>query len=162
MKEYILCAGRNMITLLLYAMMAFMLFAPSGCKPKGSDPEPVSDVQLAKLTKTWKLKDATLDGVSKASDYSSFQLTLSGTKGATTFSYSTSGRPARSPWPASGSWSFGADPSTQIIRDPMAPDQLNVTYTVSQTTLQLSFPFTGTAYSGRSAIVTGQWVFTFE
>jgi hypothetical protein len=151
-----------MISLLLYLMMAAVLFLPSGCKQKGDDPEPISNVQLAKLSKTWKLKSITRNGISKIAEYPSFQLTLAGTKGADLFTYTTSARPLLSPWPASGSWAFGSDVATQIIRDPKTADALEMTYSVSTSTLQINFNFTGAGYTGRIAEVEGQWILIFE
>jgi hypothetical protein len=161
MKPYFYFAHRNMISLLLYLIMAVLLI-PSSCKQKGDDPEPISNVQLAKLSKTWKLKNITLNGISKLAEYPSFQLTLAGTKGADLFTYTTSARPLLSPWPASGSWAFGGDVATQITRDPKTKDALEMTYSVNTSALQLNFNFTGTGYAGRVSEITGQWVFTFE
>ena len=129
----------------------------------GDDPasESVSDVQLGKLSKTWKINTVTLDGVDKIADYTSFQLVLSGTKGNTSFGYSTSGRPALSPWKASGSWEFGAAPETQMIRDKGTADELAMTYAVTETTLSITFTFNGAGYS-RTGVVKGQWVYTFK
>ena len=161
MKKYFYLTHRNVISLSLYLIIAVVLL-PSGCKKKSDDPEPISDVQLGKLNKTWKLKNVTQDGDSKKSEYASFQLTLTGTKGTDLFTYTTTARPSRSPWPASGNWAFGADITTQIIRDPKAADALPMTYSVNDAVLQLNFNFTGAGYNGRVAEVTGQWVFTFE
>lgn len=131
----------------------------------GDDPaeESVSDVQLGKLSKTWKINTVTLDGVDKIADYASFQLIMSGTKGNTSFGYSTSGRPPLSPWKSSGSWEFGSAPETQIIRDKGTTDELAMTYAVTETTLTISFTFSGKGYTNpRTGVVTGQWIYTFK
>jgi hypothetical protein len=129
----------------------------------GDDPaeESVSDVQLGKLSKTWKINTVTLDGVDKIADYASFQLVMSGTKGNTSFGYSTSGRPALSPWKASGSWEFGTPVETQIFRDKGTTDELAMTYAVTETTLSITFTFNGAGYS-RTGVVKGQWIYTFK
>ncbi len=129
----------------------------------GDDPtsDSVSDVQLGKLSKTWKINTVTLDGVDKKADYAAFQLVMSGTKGNTSFGYSTSGRPALSPWKASGSWEFGTPVETQIIRDKTTADELAMTYAVTETTLSISFTFNGPGYS-RTGVVKGQWIYTFK
>ncbi len=134
----------------------------SSCKTKKTDPEPVTDVQLGKLSKTWKINTVTLDNVDKIADYSAFQLVISGTKGNTSFGYSTSGRPALSPWKSSGSWEFGATPETQVIRDKGTADELAMTYAVTETTLSITFTFNGAGYAARTGVVKGQWVFTFK
>ena len=132
----------------------------------GDDPasESVSDVQLGKLSKTWKINTVTLDGVDKKADYASFQLVMSGTKGNTSFGYSTSGRPALSPWKASGSWEFGTPVETQIIRDKGTADELAMDYKVTDgtaPTLEIKFTFNGAGYS-RTGVVKGLWVYTFK
>jgi len=131
----------------------------SGCGGKGSPAESTPDKQLGLLSQTWKVSSVTLDGVDQTSKWTGFQLTISGTKGATTFNYTCASRPALSPWPASGTWTFGADPVTQIIR---TEDTLPMTYTVTSTTptLQLSFKYTGNGYS-RISNVSGNWIFNF-
>lgn len=121
----------------------------------------IKDVQLEKLSKTWKLNTVTLDGIDKKSDYTNFQLILSGTKGNTTFGYSTSGRPALSPWKSSGSWEFGVSPETQMIRDKATADELTMTYAVTETTLSITFTFNGSGFS-RTGSVKGQWIYTFK
>jgi len=138
-----------------------LLLTYSNCKDKKSTQDPITDVQLGKLVKTWKINTATLDGVDKLADYVDFQLVLSGTKGNTSFGYSTSGRPALSPWKSSGSWEFGASPETQMIRDKGTADELAMTYAVTETTLSISFTFNGSGYS-RTGVVKGQWVYTFK
>lgn len=150
----------------LFVLAIVAVMGYSSCGPNGGPDTPVEEVQLAKLTGAWKMTgsatNVTLDGVNKKSDYTTFQLTISGTPGGTTFDYTTSGRPALSPWPSSGTWTFGADPETQIIRDAAkTADTLPMTYTVSDTQLELSFDFAKQGYS-RTSNVSGRWVFTFS
>jgi hypothetical protein len=120
------------------------------------------EVQLGKLSKTWKTNSTSVekDGV-VMTGYDNFTLTLSGTVGATSFGYTTTGRPALSPWPSSGNWKFDTDPLASIIRDDGTVDELNMTYTVTETTLEITFNFQGTGYAGRVDNVKGQWVMTF-
>ncbi len=142
--------------------LVIVLLTYSSCKKSGSDPEPLTDVQLAKLAKPWKVDAVTLDGVDKKADYTSFTLTLTGTKGNTSFGYSTGGRPSLSPWKSSGSWEFGSTVETQMIRDKGTADELAMTYSVTETTLSLTFTFNGDGYPARTGVVKGQWVFTFK
>jgi hypothetical protein len=139
-----------------------ILLTYSSCGGSKSDPEPVTDVQLGKLVKTWKIDAVTLDGVDKKADYSAFQLVLSGTKGTTSYGYSVSGRPSLSPWKSSGAWTFGTSPETQIVRDKGTADELAMTYSVTETTLSVQFTFNGAGYTSRTGVVKGQWVFTFK
>ena len=139
-----------------------MLLTYSGCK-KNSASESIQDKQFGLLSaKTWKVSTVTWGGVDQSATWpaSTFQLTISGTKGAATFNYSCAGRPALSPWPASGTWAFGTDPATQILRNKGATDELAMNYVVTATTLQITFAYTGNGYT-RVSKVSGAWVFNF-
>jgi len=148
----------------LVAIASLVFFSNCG---SDSTETPIQDQQLAKLTATWNIASASRDGV--AVDYPGFKLTISGTAGATSFDYSTQGRPALSPWKSSGKWSFGQSVETQIIRDPSPPppappnpDELQMTYVVTDTSLQLTFTFNGNGYTNpRVGVVKGNWVFNF-
>jgi hypothetical protein len=135
----------------------------SGCGGKGGAAESTQDKQLGLLTKTWKLTSVTLGGVDQNASgaWTNFQLTMTGAKGATSFAYSCTGRPALGPWPASGAWTFGADPVTQIIRDKGTADELPVTYIATTTSLQVNFSYSGNGYT-RVSNVSGAWVFIFQ
>jgi hypothetical protein len=148
-------------SLLLIASIG-VLFTFSNCGGGGSTPEPVTDQQLAKLTGTWKATSVTYQA-GALTTYSAFKLVLTGTKGTTSFNYTTSGNPTTlSPWKSSGTWAFGTDPVTMIVRD-SGTDLLNMTYVVSATTLEIRFNYSGAGYpnQGRIDQVIGEWVFTF-
>jgi hypothetical protein len=138
-----------------------MLLTYAGCK-KGGDPEPsVEEQQLEKLSATWKVGasgDVLLDGNSVKVDggYENFTLNLSGTPGETTFGYTTGGRPALSAWPSSGTWSFGTDPTQDIVRDPGGTKEIDMTYSVTDTDLEITFQYAGAGEAGK---VKGTWVF---
>lgn len=144
----------------LVALSAALL-TYSGCdgtKP----PEPsVEEVQLGKLSKTWKATSVKKDGVDLTSSYGSFKLNLTGTVGTGSFIYTTEGRPAQSPWPSNGTWAFDTDPTTKIIRDKGAANPVDITYAVTETTLRLNFNFQGTGYTARAGNVKGQWEMVF-
>lgn len=145
------------------------LFTFSSCGGGGTTPEPVTDQQLTKLIKTWKLTAVTLDGATMASAYNTsgtnqFKLTISGTKGQTSFAYTTTNNPpSGSVWKGSSTWGFGTDPLTMIKRDLALTTPLDVTYTVTTTTLEIRFTFSGAGYTnqGRAEQTNGAWVFTF-
>ncbi len=139
-----------------------VLVTYSNCGPGPTPPAPVTDVQLEKLSKTWKINSVTLGGADKTTDYTAFQLAITGTKGNTSFGYTTTGRPALSPWKSGGTWEFGTDPLNDIIRDKGNADELAMTYTVTETTLTISLTFNGTGYSARTGVVKGAWVFSFK
>ena len=120
----------------------------------------IKSTQILLLSRNWKATSVKNDGVDQAG-YTNFVLTLSGTVGATTFGYTTTGRPTLSAWPSSGNWTFDSDPLITMIRDDGTVDELNITYVVTNTTLQMTFNFQGTGYSGRVHGVKGQWVMLF-
>src|SRR5690349_6846467 len=124
--------------LLLAIVIIILVFSLIDCK-SGSDPAPdPADVQLAKLAATWNCTSAVKDGVTQVG-YANFKLMLSGTAGSETFDYSTTGRPALSPWPANGTWKFGSNVATDVTRDSTLP----IAYTVTDTKLELTFNYSG-------------------
>jgi hypothetical protein len=141
-----------------------VLFTFSNCGGGGSTSEPITDQQLGKLVKTWKLTSVTLAGNAVTTpSYTGFQLAITGTKGQTSFNYTTSFPSTRplSAWKSSGTWKFGTEPTTMITRDAGTADELAMTYVVSGTTLQINFNYTGGGYSTRTDQVEGAWVFNF-
>jgi hypothetical protein len=166
LRQYLHNTIRMKIT--LKALGSFLavvaLLAYSGC---GKDPAPAKSVeeqQLEKLVSTWNVSDVKLDGGSKTTDYTGFKLTISGTAGATEFNYTTATRPTNSPWPSNGTWKFGTDPETQIVRDPASTtDKLDLTYALSAdgSQLKITFVFAGAGYPARVSNVKGQWEFNF-
>ncbi|MBX2895886.1 MAG: hypothetical protein KF763_10620 [Cyclobacteriaceae bacterium] len=145
----------------LVAVAAF-LSTYMGCKSKGTDPQPIADVQFTKLAKTWKVSTVSFDGSDRTGDFTGFQLVLGGTKGNPPFSYTTTNRPSISPWKASGTWEFGPAVETNIVRDKgVAADELTMTYTVTESTLTLTFTFARDGYTTRTEQVRGPWIFTF-
>src|SRR6187399_355366 len=118
----------------------------SGCGGKNTPAESTQDKQLALLSQTWKVSTVKFETNDVSTTWTGFQLTISGTKGNTTFNYTSASRPTASgPWDASGTWKFGTDPVTQIIR---IEDTVNMTYTVTETTLTLNFNYTGPGFKG--------------
>jgi hypothetical protein len=151
-------AFRILITVVSFCVILIL----TGCGGKGSPAESTQDKQLGLLSQTWKITGSNSNGSvsldqNPQTSWSGFQLTITGTKGGSTFNYTCAGRPALGPWPASGTWKFGTDPVTQIIR---IEDNLNMTYTVTPTTLQITFNYTGTGFT-RVNQVGGTWVFNF-
>jgi hypothetical protein len=146
----------------LFGMVAALgaLTLIASCGPDTPD-RPIEEVQLEKLVATWNLSDVTLDGTTKRAEYTNFKLTVAGVAGQTTFSYTTTGSTALlTPWPRTGSWKFGEPVETVIIR--MDNPDLPMTYSVTDTQLQISFNFTGNGFQPtRTSQVKGQWVFTF-
>jgi len=139
----------------------------SGCGGGSHGTDSAEKVQLAKLSKTWTLTSAKLDDVDRTSDFSGLALTISGTysKDGDTYTYSFQGhRPQPSPWPATGTWKFGANPSTDLVRLDDSPP-LALTYTVSDNSLEIKFNYPNSAAGfagGRVEQVSGNWDFVFS
>lgn len=150
------------LTAKIFVLLALsaVLLTYSGCD--NSKPPAPSDeeVQLGKLSNTWKATSVKKDNVDQTG-YNNFTLKLEGVVGAASYGYSTTGRPTLSPWLSSGNWTFDTDPLTSIIRDKGTADELKMTYTVTETTLQITFSFSGAGYAGRVDNVKGTWVMTF-
>ena len=147
------------VNIFVLVALSAALITFSGCKP-GTDPAPsVEEVQFGKLSKSWKFSSVKKDDVAQTG-YDAFTLAIKGTFGAPSYEYSASGKPALSPWPSSGSWIFGTDPSTSIIRDKGTTNELNISYTVTETTMQMTFNYAGDG-KGRISNVKGQWVMVF-
>src|SRR5262245_5189266 len=111
-----------------FLVLAALAVASLGLLQCGSESGPSStpqDDQLKKLAgKTWKATEVTFTtGSSPApqSGYSNFTITMTGTKGADPFDYETNGRPATSPWGATGKFTFDAtDFATVMTRDDLS------------------------------------------
>lgn len=144
----------------LSVLVLAVLLGYAGCKGGGSEGPTEEEVQLGKLNGTWVVgasDDVTLDDVSKKTDYEAFTLTLNGTAGSPSYNYSTAGRPALSPWPSSGTWTFGAAPATQVVRDKGGNKQLDMNYSVTDAgDLEITFNYAGAGEAGK---VTGTWIF---
>jgi hypothetical protein len=133
----------------------------SGC---GDDEQTSSakSKQLNKLSGTWELTSVTMSGVDVTPEYSALELTLSGAASGDVFSYSVVGRPELSPWPTRGTWSFGSDLKSEIMRDPGTDDALSINYSVTDSQLMIEFAFIGSGYQARASSAEGIYVFTFE
>ena len=147
----------------------------TGCKKDDDDKKTQEQIQLEKLKGVWTVVSAN-DGGDRTADFvdadpaNSMKLTLEGNYAeGGIYNYSLTGkRPTPSPWPASGTWKFGTDKLTQIIRDP-GPNNPNelpepMTYSVTDTDLIIEFtvPDGHQGWPGsRVNSVSGQWTFTF-
>lgn len=119
---------------------------------------------LEKLVNEWNLTSATLDGTDRTSDFNGLQMSMTGTFSGPggTYPYSFTGsRPNPSPWPASGTWQFDADPASQIIR---LDDGQKINYALENDGAQLTleFNYQGSGFAGsRVQEVGGNWKFVF-
>lgn len=138
----------------------------------GGDDKSAEEVQLGKLSQTWELVSAELDGNPGAQIDPNFTLTISGSFNSDSpegpYDFSVSGTTAPSPWPPSGNWFFGPDPETQLIRDEddngnLDASDLGITYSIDSSgdlTMTFTCPDGGCQYAGaRTKEVEGTWVF---
>ncbi len=160
-------ASRILSLLILVAVASFY----SSCKKDDNNKKTEEETQLGKLKAVWTLESAS-DGQDRTVDFTDsngpLKLTLEGTyvEGGT-YNYSFTGtRPEPSPWPASGTWKFGTNKSTEIIRDPGTASETAMNYQVTDTNLILTFnvPDGSAGWPGgtsRTRSVSGDWTFTF-
>lgn len=144
-----------------------MIILLASCGKDDPKKKTEEQIQLEKLVSVWVLESAVNDGDDRTDEFNGFTLTVSGTyvEGGT-YNYSVTGtRPDPSPWPASGTWKFGANKNSEIVRDPGGNSEIAVDYQVTETQLTLSFEVPdggGWSGSGRVSSVSGGWVFTFS
>jgi hypothetical protein len=155
------------LSLLVLASLT-LFFANCG----GDDPKKAAEEeQLDKLSQTWDIVSADLDGTDRTADFANFDLIISGSfdpdevNGDSDYPYdfSVSGsRPTPNPWPASGTWEFSATPdgnSGMIERN----DGIGMFYSIDGNDLTITFNFSGTGYPGaKTAQVNGDWTFVFN
>jgi hypothetical protein len=158
------------LTFLLALVGGLLLISSCGGDPKPKPSEVEKKFKLLTGTSstpiTWVVTKVTYESNSDRTDeYDDPDMTLSvsGTFDddlATTYNYSLTNRPSggvKSPWPAGGTWRFEtSSPSTLIRR---TEDDLLITYSVTDTKLQMTFEYSGAGY--RTSAVEGTWKFEF-
>jgi hypothetical protein len=147
-----------MKTTLIGILLILFTLLLSSCQ--GENHSGDNNPTLALLAGGWKANMVMVDNKVVTDAYLNFQLTLGSENIQGANSYTTSGRPMLSPWRDKGSWSFGANTETQIVRDAES-DRVNISYTLTAKTLTISFFFAGAGYGGRSESVGGNWLFQF-
>ena len=157
-------ASRILSLLILVVITTFYV----GCKKDDDDKKTEEQMQLEKLAGVWTVESANDGGVRTAdfTDPSAMVLTLSGNYAeGGTYNYSLTGaRPDPSPWPASGTWKFGTNKSSEIVRDPGGVNEINMTYSVTDANLIIEFTVPDGSPGwpgGRIGSVVGDWTFTF-
>jgi hypothetical protein len=129
----------------------------AACDGGGDNEKSEQEIQIEKLVGTWNATNVTYEGNTNA-DYSTFQLVI-GKSSNSAMTYQANNRPAKlTPWPPSGTFTFGNPVASKLVRD----DQVTITYNVSGTNLTMTLEnYSGTGYQGRTETVAGNWVFTF-
>jgi hypothetical protein len=148
----------------LVALIGCLTFFTS-CDEGGGKKLSIEETQFLALSKTWTVTEVRFGSgnTDRTAEYTAtgMTLTISGdfVDPTSAYQYTITGRPSLSPWPASGTWTFDPnDPETLIIR---AEDNLPITYSVTETELQLTFNYTGAGYPARVSAVEGSWTFLF-
>lgn len=151
-------------TLSLLLVTSLTLFF-ANCGSDGGEKKP-QQVQLDKLSGTWVLGTATLDGSASTQIGSGFTLTIGGTFNSDSpdgpYTYSVTDTETPSPWPASGDWAFSSTSGDGglIVRD----DGTGITYSIgSDGKLTLSFNYDGAGFPGaKTSQVSGDWLFVLD
>lgn len=157
-------ASRILSLLILFIVATFYV----GCKKDDPGKKTEEETQLNKLKGVWTLVSAN-DGQDRTADFPNLKLTLEGNYVAGgTYNYSFTGtRPDPSPWPADGTWKFGTNKATEILRDPGGVNEIPMQYQATDTDLIITFtiPDGSAGWPGgtsRVKSVTGNWTFTFN
>ena len=151
--------SRILSLLVITGLAAFIVGCDGGDDPKKSD----QDVQLSLLNGTWNATESvTFNGSQPALDHKEFVLKINAQPGDEIMSFTVENRPTGpSAWPANGTFSFGANVKTDLLRKDSGGD-VAISYTVDKNSLVMKFTFTGDAYqAGRTSSITGDWVFEF-
>jgi hypothetical protein len=154
-------------TLSLLTIAALTLFfANCGGDEKET---PKEKTQLGKLSKTWNVVTADLDGDDRTSDFTNFKLTVGGTFNSSNpegpYNFSVQGsRPEPSPWPANGTWLFTGFAASGDEGNLLRDDGVNMHYVIqSNGTLMLEVECDDCDYAGaKVGAVNGVWTFTFN
>jgi hypothetical protein len=152
---------------LLFIVIGGLTFITS-CGPENNPKPSIEEKQFKLLSEsTWKVTSVTYESTSDRTDeYLSPDMTLTISEDSNpdddTYQYTASNRPD-GPWPATGTWSFSSSsPATLLNRHDTGGDLL-VTYSVTETKLQLTFEYAGALIpGGRTSAVAGTWKFVFE
>lgn len=148
-----------MLSLLILAAVVTLYVGCSKDDPAGKSDE---DQQIELLNGTWLATSVELDNVPQEG-YENFQLTISGSAGNSTISYTTANRPETSAWPASGTFTFGENVLQTLLRSEGDDPATEINYGVEGDILQLQFVYSGEPItSGRVKNVQGTWEFVFE
>ncbi|TXH26730.1 MAG: hypothetical protein E6Q96_07460 [Cyclobacteriaceae bacterium] len=141
----------------------------ANCGGDGGGGSAKEKTQLKKLSGTWEILSADLQGDDRIDDFTGFTLTISGTYDSDSpegpYQYSVSGsKPTPSPWPASGNWSFSTAGKDQglILRDAGTDDETPMSYKIlSNGNLVLTISVPDGSEGWRTKEVSGDWTFTF-
>jgi hypothetical protein len=133
-------------------LIAITLSAVLSCKKSDPTTEDIQNQISRKFqSSTWKVRNVQRDGVDVTSDYSGFMLNI-GSGTYTTVNGSLA-------WPASGTWAFKSQSTTQVIRDGSIP--VDFVFDDPNKSLTLTFTITQSTYTnGRTSALQGGYIFS--
>jgi hypothetical protein len=150
---------RNLLRILTLLILVGATVYFSACD-SGSDPQKSEkQTQIDLLVGTWNSSSVLHNSINLNADFSAFKVSISQAGTAETMTFTTTGRPTAlpSPWPSSGTISFGNPVTTALVFG----DGSTATYAVSGSNLTITFTgYSGAGYVGRTASAAGDWVFT--
>lgn len=123
------------------------------------------ELQLDKLKGSWTMTSVENDDVDRSDEYPNMQITLGGnfvTGGTYNLTSEADDWPSVSPWNDDDTWKFNPSSiSSMIVRQSDLQD-MNYTLSNSDQNLRIEFNYSGPGFNnGRTASVSGNWVFTF-
>lgn len=151
----------RILSLVVLASIATLYVNCGGDDPKADSKE---KIQLGKLVGAWNLQSVTENGDANT-NFVGVVTTISGTYGSDggTYNFSSTGTfPDPSPMPKTGTFKFGSDPLTQLIR---LNDNFPMSYSLTNGDKSLSITltgYTGAGFAGgRVNNVQGNWTFNY-
>ncbi|GAB5526055.1 MAG: hypothetical protein Roseis2KO_39270 [Roseivirga sp.] len=129
------------------SQLCFLVIIALACSCGGDDgPTPLEE-RLRDLTATWSVSSVSNDNTDVTSQFSGFNLTVSGDK---TYSTTNGGNP----WPASGTFDIASENLDLFRRD----DNVDISI-VNITETQLTLSFNMSSVRGTASGITGSFTF---
>jgi len=137
--------------ILLTIMINCSLTLISSCGGDSDSPSKSAEVTAILTSATWKIHSVTVDGTDQTDLYENLTLNFSSKRYT-----STNGQPV---WPASGTWTFGNEDASILIRS----DGVEVTiHEATNTSLKLGLTWNETTMGqGRGSSLSGDHLFSF-
>lgn len=151
---------KHIAAISLYTVMLAMMCICAACSDDDKEGASIIDKQIGKLAGTWKAVSVSMDQT-YPEGYEEFELTIVKMDGSKGLNYLIANNAFSSPWISvtTGRFTFDStEPDKYLIRE----DGVKITYTVSETSLTMSFMYDEESSGGRISGVTGMWDFTFE
>lgn len=142
-------------------MLALALLA--SCNSSGSD-EPSPLIGKAEILTSGQatLSSVSIPNGSNVTSWTGFTIQFTGDENGGTYTTNAEADLYQTAvWKKSGTWEFGDDEGTVIIRDGNTTEPISVK-NLSETAVEMEFTMTTALSSGRVNVVEGPWVFKFN